>query len=277
MEFFLILKKFFSIFSSKKKWKNDISKNVRKFHKKVIIFTSFTQEISNNKHADSKPNKFSRGIFFKLHAYAVVLHRSILSLCDNGWAQTTPVLLRSIMDVFISLLVIAEKDSEYRAFKYFYFFQMQAKEDKNISENEKTRFNNELNDGLDKLDFITQKRIKQFIKQKKFAGYWFSPEYKNPTHVLKQLTIQKSDLVFMYRTYSAAAHGGHVGTGIHLDQPDRIDITQCSNPRKAKLAVIGSCRYLLTICLLRNEFENLGLNKIYSELLKEFYGFKDVI
>lgn len=257
------------------KWQKDILKSVRNFHDKVINFSSFTQTATNEKHANSTSNQLSRGVFFKLHAYAIVLHRAIISLCDDGWSQVTPLLLRVMFDVFANLLVIEEKDSEYRAFKYFYFFQMKVKNDQTIPKEEKLRFRKEIEEGLDKLDASTRKRGEQFINQNKFGSYWFNPEYKSPSDVLKKLST--SEVSWIYKTYSGASHGGHVGSSIYLDEPDKIDINERSNPKKANLAVMHSCRCLLDICGLRNQFEDLGLRKIYLDLLKEFNSFKEVV
>ena len=252
-----------------KSWGNDISEEIREFHDKVVSFACFIQEDADRKHADSKSNQISGGAFYKLHAQGVGLHRSILSLCDNGWAQTTPILLRVMLDVLANLLVIGEKDFEYRAFKYFYYSHMKAINSQDFSNEERLKFQREMEEGLNKLDTTTRERIMKFINAKKFGVYWFRPEYKSPSKIFSKLTKRSSDLVFVYRAYSGSSHGAHVGSSIYLDEPDKIDINPRSNPEKAKLAVLHSCRCLLDMCLLRSKFEKLGLSEIYLGLLKE--------
>ena len=260
-----------------KEWKNDVPENIREFHDALIDFASAIQKTSNLIHAETKTNRMSRGVFFKLHAHAVVLHRSIISLCDNGWGQVTPILLRAMMDVFANLLVISEVDFEYRAYKYFYFYQMKMENDPDISRKERIKLRHELKKGWHKLDAPIRTRIKQFIKGRRFGTYWFNPEYKSPSDVFKKLTTKPSEFIGMYGLYSGASHGGHLSSVIVLDEPDKVDINRRSNPDGAKLAVIASCRHLLDICGLRNEFEELGLKQTYLGLLKRLDSFRPQI
>ena len=258
-------------------WKNDLPQHFRKLHGTVIRLSLAMQRASNKIHARSKRNRVSRGVFYKLHAYAIVLHNSILSLCDDGWSQVTPILLRTMLDVFATLLVIAEVDSEYRAYKYFYFSQMKAQKDPKMSQEDKVIFRRQLNEGLKELKGPVRARIKKFIKAEKFGTYWFCPDYRSPSDVFRKLTERASEVISMYALYSATGHGGHIGSVILLDQPDQIDIRRRSNPRGARITVMASCKHLLDICALRNEFEKLGLTKMYSDLREIFYSFESAM
>lgn len=259
------------------KWKRDIPDHFRKLHRAVVTLSFALQGASNKIYAKSKTNRMSRGVFYKLHAYAIVLHNSILSLCDDGWSQVTPALLRAMLDVFANLLVIAEKDSEYRAFKYFYFYNMKVQNDQNIPKKTKEKPRRQMTEGLKELEPTIRARIEKFIKAKKFGTYWFWPDYRSPSDVFRKLTERPSQIILLYGVYSAASHGGHVGSVMFLDQPDQIDTRQRSNPKSAKMAVIASCRHLLEICGLRNEFEELGLTKMYSDLWEIFLSFESAM
>ena len=260
-----------------RKWKRDIPKRLRRLHKAVVTLSFAMQGASNKIYAGSKTNLMSRRAFFKLHAYAIVLHNSILSLCNDGWSQVTPALLRIMLDVFANLLVIAEKDSEYRAFKYFYFYHMKAENGQNIPKKNKEKLRKQMTEGLNELEAPVRARIEKFIEAKKFGTYWFFPEYRSPSDVFSYLTKKEFGISRMYGIYSMTGHGGHIGSVLFLDQPDLIDTQPRSNPIKAKMAVIASCRHLLEICGLRNQFQKLGLTEMYSDLWKIFLRFESAM
>ncbi len=88
-------------------------------HQKALEFAVFVNEQSTKRHEGSKKNVLARGCLFKINERNVVLHRSILSLCEAGWASVVPLHLRSMLDCFINCIAILNKDSEYMAFKFY--------------------------------------------------------------------------------------------------------------------------------------------------------------
>ena len=66
----------------------------------------------------------------------IVTHRSIRSLCETGWTQVSPILIRTLLDVLASCYAIVSKyeDAEYMAFKFMCSYLIQAIRDADTSD-----------------------------------------------------------------------------------------------------------------------------------------------
>lgn len=64
-----------------------------------------------------------------------------------------------------------------------------------------------------------------------------------------------------------AVHATHFGLLLFKDDPNDININPCENPIKTKAALIISCRLLLELLNIENEYENLGFNSEYNQFV----------
>ncbi|MFH1367694.1 MAG: DUF5677 domain-containing protein [Elusimicrobiota bacterium] len=255
--------------------KNSTPENIKKYHGRVVGFSRYINLVSKLKDKYIKNNRLSRGAFFKLHAWQIVLHKAILSLCEEGWAQTSGILSRTMLDTMATMLVIGEKEHEYRAFKYYAFEDLKIINSGSVSDDERSKIEDNLEITIKELTPEDRSKVKDYIEGKKYGNYWFCPDYTNINSVFDKLTEKESDLYFKYRLYSGVSHGSHVGTNIGLDQPDTIGIDPQPNKESSKRAIYDSSRLLLETCLIRNEFEKLGQRDVYYYLLEEYLKFKD--
>src|SRR4030043_1286053 len=129
----------------------------------------------------AKQNILARGCLYKIGERAVILHNSVLSLCEDGWASVVPIVLRSLMDCFINSLAIVNKDNEYMAFKFYIHEDLNLQIDKDISKEVKSFSMDQINQQLVRLSLQNQqtarKYIEDFLKRTEPKSYWYKPEY----------------------------------------------------------------------------------------------------
>lgn len=256
--------------------KDDIPKQLLDFHTKIVAFSEFLQEEGEKKFAGVKMRPISHGATFRIHTWAIVLHKAVRDNCLIGWAQVTGVLLRSLLDCVINIGLIGEKDHDLRAFCFFYHYQLSRLVDSSVPKIEKEALRKEMQAGLDLLTKPDQAIVERLIATKKAGGpYWFSYEYRSPSEVIK--AIMNPQIRTAYGFLSGAAHGGHVTSNLFLDAPDTPGIDPRKNPKSAALAVIYSCRFLLEICHVRVHHEQPEGKGAIDDLKKEFSGLESVV
>jgi len=208
-------------------------------------------------------NILSRGCLYKIGERAVILHNSILSLCEDGWASVTPIILRSLLECFMSSLVIAQKDSEYMAFKFYVHDDLNMMIDKNIAEEIENFSRTQINQLLKGLSSTDQKRaskyVDDFLKRSEPKSYWYRPEYKD-TKAILNLCTEESGMPEAFRLFSMSTHGTFLGSQLFKDQPDETDINPRPDPQSIKIALAVSSSILIEIASVRDQFEKLGLD-----------------
>lgn len=248
----------------------EILTKILAIHEELIPFSIEMQTKSSAKMTEGKhigPNVYN--VFFKIMAYAVTLHRAILSLCESGWTHITPILLRTIMECSGNCLAIVNnEDPEYMAFKYLYhpYIQLWQDEEYPLGKREKAKI--DIEKGLEGLeDEARRKRAKEYCDSRKIGIYWFQPEERGPSDIIKK--YGSYELKFVYGVYSMTAHAGHFGIFGYKDNSDDIGIDASKNPEKTKSALISSSRLLLELLYIRNYYEKLGLDIWYKKILAE--------
>jgi len=95
-----------------------------RFHADVQEYASVVNASIATAHGGVSPYPLSASALYALTADLFSLHRAVLSVCQDGWAFTAVVLLRSMLDLLLNAAVIveAEPEAEYRGFKYMHFF-----------------------------------------------------------------------------------------------------------------------------------------------------------
>jgi hypothetical protein len=256
--------------------KDDIPKQLLDFHTKVVAFSEFLQEEGEKKFAGVQMRPISHGATFRIHTWAIVLHRAVRDNCLIGWAQVTGVLLRTLLDCVINIGLIGEKAHDLRAFYFFYHYQLSKLVDSSVPKKEKEILRKEIQAGLDLLNKEDQAKVEDHIATKKAGGpYWFSYEYRSPSEVIK--AIMNPEIRKSYGFLSGAAHGGHVTSNLFLDEPDTAGIDPRKNPKSAALAIIYSCRFLLEICQVRVHHEQPEGQGAIDDLMQEFMSMESVL
>ncbi len=256
---------------------DDIPPALLLFHKNVVAFSEFLQQAAEKKYNSAKMRPISHGATFRIHSWAIVLHKAIRDNCLIGWAQVSGVLLRALLDCFINIGLIGEKDHDLRAFSFFYHYELSRLRDTSIRKDERDRTRTEIQPGLDRLEKDDQTRILDLISAGKLGGaYWYSHEFRSPADVLKRITTEP-DIRTAYNYLSGASHGGHVSSNLFLDEPDNYPIEPLKNPKSAALAIAYSSRFLLEICRVRVHHEIPELQDVVEGLVKEILGLKELI
>jgi hypothetical protein len=253
----------------------EIAAGLNQLHGKIIDFGSLLQKTSNlKKQRENHIGNNVYGVFYKINAFAITLHRAVITLCEGGWSHTTPLLIRAILECSANCLALINNDSpEYMAFKYLYFPYLEILKDKGSSEELKAKIVTDLETGLNNItDSEVKRRAEEFVDGKEIFNRWFMKEEKSITSIVKKYGGE--EMLFVYGALSTATHGYHFGMGLFKDNSDIVTINPMENPERSKAAILFSSRHLLEHLHIRNQYETLGLESEYSSLLDKILSFK---
>jgi len=197
------------------------SQSVVDFHEKASNFAFFVNHFIFENIDKNNRYPVASGALLSLSCDALSIHQSIRSLCEAGWAFSCSILLRSLMDCLLNVGVICSRknEAEYMGFKYTHYFLKTALSDRSNSEELRNIYLKQKQEGLDKLNQHNRQKAEEFFRGKQ-QGYWYNPEYKNPSEILKKFT--SSDIQYLYNVYSGSAHGGFSGLKMLRDNPNDI-------------------------------------------------------
>lgn len=253
----------------------EINEKIIQLHEDLIGFGSEIQAKSA-KEMEGK-NHISENIyivFYKSMANAITLHRAIKSLCEDGWAHVSPILLRTLLESSANCLaVVNHKFSEYMAFKYLYHPSIASLRDNRISENLKEEANREIEQGISKISNQEEvEEARKLISNKKSYIFWFQPEKNTVSSIIDEYGGE--DMKYIYKIFSTSVHAGHFGMFFFRENSDDININPSENPKKAEIALMSSNRYLLEFFYIRNQSEDLGFESKYKEFLDRILSFE---
>jgi hypothetical protein len=219
------------------------------------------------KHKATLPGPVSNLALLNLHENAIIIHRAIRSVCEAGWTPTSPILIRTLLDILANTYAIVsnEEDAEYMAFKFMSFSFIQRIKDPDTPGDARAADNEEVN----KLRSVLQKRdierIDELVTNYKPRSYWFRPEFKSPGEIFKH---KMPHLFIMYRQFSGSIHGAFIGSLLFHDSPDDSDIGAHEHPLRTRDAVVASSRLLLDISWARGKFKGLVDDTEWTHIMK---------
>lgn len=238
-------------------------------HDVIIEYAVRIQTAAAAKQEKTAEGPVSHAALVTLHRVAIVTHRSIRSLCETGWTQVTPTLIRTLLDVLASCYVIVSKhaDSEYMAFKFMCSYLIQAIGDPDTSDELQKHDQEQLDKMRQQLKGPDVKRVDDFIAKFKPQSYWFCPEFSSPGRIFKDAMPRLFD---MYRQFSGAVHGSLIGSVIFSDSPDAPSINPQENPVRTRSAIVASSRLLLDVSWARGTFDGIANQDEYKEIVKTY-------
>jgi len=256
----------------------DINEIVMKIHEDLIDFGSKVEAASVRKlDSSSHLPKLVYGALCKKCAYAIRLHRAGLCLCEAGWTPITTILLRTVMECAANCLAIINNECpEYMAFKYFYHPIMQIKLDEGYPMEKRNKADIDLRQGVQSLgDEAAKQKATQFMEKDRIKVFWFRPEENGVSAIIKK--YGSVELKHVYSTLSMSTHAGHLGMVLFQDNPDEITIEPSHNPVKELLSLVMSCRLVLELLEIRNNYEGLGFEVDYQDFLYRIIATEDAV
>ncbi|MGH9712224.1 MAG: DUF5677 domain-containing protein [Candidatus Acidiferrales bacterium] len=198
---------------------------------------------------------------------AILTHRSVRTLCEEGWTPVTSVLNRTLLDLFANCVAVANKpaDADYMGFKYVTHFYRKWLTDPHITNPERTNVNAIIDELVGRLQHPDQIRARQLLLETEPTVYWYQPDFGSPKKVLALATHSTYD---MFKFLSGPTHGGYAMKILFNDDPNSEDIEPQEHARNVPKAIAASTRFLLEVCYIRDHFDNQGKNEpIYQTLV----------
>jgi len=238
-------------------------------HDTIIKYATRVHAAVTSKYERTSQGPLSHTALLNLHRIAIVNHRSIRSLCEEGWTPTSPTLIRTLLDVLVNTYAVVSKhgDAEYMGFKYMCSYLIQATKGPDTSEKLRAFDNEQLNKMRAELRGPDIERVDKLIANYKLPPYWFQPEFSTPGGIIKQTMPQ---MFPMYRQFSGSTHGAFIGSLLFNDSPDAAHIEPQENPAGTRKAVVSSSKLLLDISWARGSFHNVADIDEYKYIVKTF-------
>jgi hypothetical protein len=208
-----------------------------------------------------------------LSYYAVLAHRGIRTLCEEGWAPLAPILNRTQLDILANCIAVVADPTiaDYMGFKYMSDFHRKWLTDPAITDPEKKEAEAALALMVKNLVAPDQAKAYQVIAEAKQKVYFFQPEYATTRAILD---LSPHPIHNLYKMFSGVTHGNFAGKMLFDDDPVAEVIDPREHPKTSKRVMVASSRLLLEICYIRDQWDNLGvaLNE-YNELVQRIIAF----
>jgi len=206
---------------------------------------------------------------------AVLTHRGVRSLCEEGWTPITPILNRTLLDIFANCIALLNRpdSADYMGFKYISDFYRKWLVEPDITEPERREAFDALEALVAKLSPADQERARTLIREGRPRTYWFQPEYNTTKELLE---FSPEDIYRIYRLLSPITHGGFAARILFKDDPRSEDINPREHPRNTVRSIAASCRLLLEVCHVQDQRDNHGVGEeTYQELLQRIHGLRE--
>lgn len=246
-----------------------LPKDLEALHDAVLDYAVEIQNRATAKHEQHPEGPISYGALFTLHRTAMITTRAIRGVCETGWTPTSPILIRTLLDILASSYAIVAKpeDAEYMAFKFMGSYLIQTINDPDTSGDLRKNDQEQLEKLRQQVGKQDIKRIDEFIANFKPRPYWYCPEYVSPGKIFKDNIPRLFD---MYRQFSGSTHGSFIGSLLFADSPDEVSINPEEHPRRTRAAIVGAFRLLLDISWARGRFEDVTNIDEYRHLVRTF-------
>jgi len=205
---------------------------------------------------------------------AVLTHRAVRSLCEEGWTPITGILNRTLLDIFANCIAVCDvrERADYMGFKFFSEFYRKWLLDPGITNPERDEANAALEMLVERLPAAEQPRARELVGENRPRPYWFQPEYETPSQVLARA---QHDIRPIYKMLSGITHGGYSMKILSNDDPRSEDIEPREHPRNIPKAIAACSRLLMEVCYVRDQWDNHGAGiEIYKELLPRLLAFR---
>jgi hypothetical protein len=244
-----------------------LSSELSSLHNDVIQYSS-------DIHASfDETSPLSTYVLANIHYTAIWCHRGVRTLCEDGWTPLTAILNRTLMDHLVSCIAITAypERANYMGFKYLAQLPMKLAMDPVMTAPERKDAREKLESFVGRLPAEDQSEAKAFIKKNKTTAYWFSPEFRRPSDVLKKALVP---LVSLYSTFSGPAHGSFSLQVFFNDHSSLHDINPREHPQWSRRAIEASSRFLLEIGHVRCVWDDLGHEEEYEKLRQRIIALK---
>lgn len=244
-----------------------LSSELSSLHNDVIQYSSDIHASFDEK------SPLSTYALANIHYTAILSHRGIRTLCEEGWTLLSTVLLRTMLDHIINCIAITAipERANYMGFKYFAPLPMKLATDPVMTALERKDARERLESFVDRLPAGDQSEAKEFIKKSKPTAYWYSPEFQRPSDVLKKASVP---LASMYSMFSGPAHGGFSFQVFFNDHSSVQDINPREHLQWSRRAIEASSRFLLEIGHARCVWDDLGHEEEYEKLQQRIIALK---
>jgi hypothetical protein len=246
-------------------------RTLEEWHEVAMLLAVECQKKSKTKY-DNSPDNIVRAALWVLSHEAVISHRAVGFLVHEGWSSAAASVVRTVLDVLASTLAILNsKDPQLAAFRYFYSGFRYLSRDATHDVETRRSMRDQIRSRIKSLPKEDRRAAITFLRERD-RPYWFSDEWRSPADILGRFSLKDFD--YLYRQFSAAAHGGFMGQRIFRDRPDDIDI----NPRlpvgkHGELVLATSTRVVFELCRLRTSHEKLGFTRACASLTEAFNTF----
>ena len=191
---------------------------------------------------------------------AVLLHRSVRTLCEEGWTPVTAPLIRSLLDVYGNCVAIGNNpaDADYMGFKYLSHFFLKWLTSPGITAGEIRAATTSLNVFEGRLNPADQQKAKQLRARPTPRTHWFQPEYDSIKDIfsLSQVPIYR-----LFQMFSGPTHGGFDLKILMDDDMKSEDLDPRDHPKSVHKAIVASSRVLVEVCHIRDNWDNGDANE----------------
>ena len=270
----MTVRRLYSLARNYLKWKMSrfpLPSELASIHDDAIAYASTIQNIVA---AQGGCQSLSSEALNVLAFSAILYHRSVRTLCEEGWTPTAPVLNRTLLDIFANCVAVTYDGSnaEYMGFKYMSHFHRKWLTDPQITAPELAEVNAALDMMSGRLNPSEQVKAQALRAVQNPPAFWFRPEYNSIEAIMKLCTTPMYEL---YRFYSGPAHGGFSGKFVFDDDPHLEDIEPRQHARNTPRAILASTRLLIEICRIRDTWDNGGAGEaVYKELVQRISNLK---
>jgi hypothetical protein len=239
-------------------------------HNVIIAYGVHIQTEAEAKHFKTGNGPLSYLAISNLHRTAIVNHRAVRALCEMGWTPTTPTMIRTLLDILVSVYAIGTnpENAEYMGFKYLGTSVINVLKDPDTPVEAVKSNTNELEKLKKELQPADVQRVDDLIASyKKPPPYWYSPEISSPGNAIRQ---NMATLLDVWKAFCGSTHGSFMESLIFSDSPDEPGIDPEENPLKTRNAILASSRLLLDISFARGQFEGVADLPEYKDIVKTY-------
>lgn len=244
------------------------NEEVVELHSQISRFAIVVARDVAQEHREANGDLASNDALSYIAISSIELHEAIMTLCSNGRASVTPIILRTMLDLLANILVIVNAkgdEIELMAFRYMRGFLKAVDFTKDSKK--------EIDGVIRKLPEAIQGRAKDFIFQGKKRSYWYKPEYKDAKSIIDGFAVPSNDYAYLYDNFSAASHGGILGLNLYKDSPEEeIHPNPRADNMSQNRALLACSRFMLDIFGTYAQFmgSSADADKIYVSLEESF-------